>query len=185
MLSCNSENESGDAAPSATQATRTAPLSADDPDGGARPGSPEAAIQRALFWARWGNWPSLVAAYHPRVREAIEPSGIANTYSAQRESLRQIRVRPVASRETANGLFVAVAMRGPDSVSYESYLLGREDGQWRILYDTYFDGAYGAFVQNQADLSSNNAGDAPSDEAVKAGQDAAAFYRGLFLPAGP
>jgi hypothetical protein len=160
-------------------------LLADDPEGGARPGSPEAAVQRLLYWARWGNWPMLVAAYHPRVLEAIKPSEIADTYSAQRQSLRQTRVVPVGSNPTPNGRFLAVEMRSPDSVSYESYLLRKDGDRWLIVYDTYFDAAYGAFVQNQADLKSNEKGTAPPDEAVKAGLDAAAFYRRLFLPTIP
>jgi uncharacterized protein YceK len=146
------------------------------------PASPQGITLRMWRAVQIGDIPSAVVLYHQSVRRAIGVQNIAGTLAQLRApvALLQPKVLSVATTELGKEVTLR-AMSGGSSVGIQSFLLLRDQGEWRIAYDTLFGDALPTFVQGdvQNRLGSNSS--AAVRKAQVAGARMAVRYRTLFL----
>lgn len=146
-------------------------------------GSATGAVMNHLYWAQWGNWPEVVAAYEPRIRKIAGDTRIIGTYQQQRSSLMTTRFNIRDQFQTSRGQFVAVEFVGPrGETQSQSYLLVKRGGKWRILNDTFFENAYRTYVQGVVQNTVAPNAKKPSKAAVDAANSAAESLRSALVP---
>ena len=139
----------------------------------ARKGSAPAAVTELLFWAQWGSFPNVVAAYDRDVVKTVGLSNIAGAFALGRASLVATRPRINDVRPTRSGTVVTVDLFSAAAApSHESFVLRRGNGGWTVTFDTILKRNLGAFVQSQ----STDDPAAPSRRAVRAGAEASREY---------
>lgn len=143
------------------------------------PGSARAAVMNLLYWAQWGNWPEVVAAYEPRIRSVAEDTRIMGTYQQQRGSLMTTRFSIRDQASTSRGRqFVAVEFTlGNGMKQSQSYLLVRRGGKWRISNDTFFQAAYRTYMQDVVQTAVAPGATKPAGAALRAAAAAAESLR--------
>lgn len=181
-----------DAKPESTESSKVknvAPRSTEDPGAStklieslrkSKRGSLDHAIFSLYYYARWGNYPSLVRLYDSEVRSAIGRHRIASIYSDNRGRFLSVGVpKIVDTQRGAEGATLAVELQPTEGeVIQESYLLRPRKGGWGIAYDTFFDRAYGEAARVVIDGPSGKA----SARGTQAARRASEKFRGLFLP---
>ena len=146
-------------------------------------GSSTAAVMNLLYWAQWGNWPEVVAAYEPRIRGIAGDTKIIGTYQQQRSTLMNTRFTIRERAQTSRGQFVAVEFQGSKGETQsQSYLLVRRNGKWRILNDTFFENAFRTYVQGVVQNTVAPNATKPSRAAVQSASAAAESLRAALVP---
>lgn len=145
----------------------------------AKSGSRERTLYSLYYYARWGNYPSLVRLYDLQVRSALGANKIAEVYSANRGRFLAVGVpRIVDTRVGVDGVTLNVELQPADGeVIQESYLMRERTGGWGIVYDTFFERAYG----EAARLAVDGPGRKPSARGALAARRAASRFRSLAL----
>jgi hypothetical protein len=111
-------------------------------------GTAEKAVMTLLFWAQWGNYPSVVDGYDADVVDSLV-TAITGAYAWLRPSLLVSQPRLVSVRPAGDNTFVGVELRSTNGApTRESFLMHRVAGDWRLRYDTLLDrGIFGAAIQ--------------------------------------
>jgi hypothetical protein len=139
-------------------------------------GSPDKALMELLFWTQWGNLPSVVDAYDPRIVAAMGVSGITGAYSWLRPQVSTSKARVIQRRRHGSTVFLGVEFLTKDGPVRESFLLRRRGGQWRILYDTLLERALKGYTETRVSGGALK----PGHAAVRAGERAAQRYRDTY-----
>ena len=142
-------------------------------------GSRERTIYALYYYARFGDYPALVRLYDNKVRVAIGRAAIASLYADNRGRFLSVGLpKIVNSQPGAQGVSVAIQLPVTDgSVIEESYVLRRRPGGWGIVYDTFFDRAYG----EEARLRVDPPGSKPSARGARLARLASSRFRNLSL----
>ncbi len=140
-------------------------------------GSAEAAVMQLLFWTQWGNLPSIVDAYDPRVVRRLGVSNLTGAYSWLRPQIASSKAQLLLVRRRGTTRFVGIELLSKDAdPTRESFLLRRSEGEWRILYDSLLEQALKAHTV--ARLSGDSP--RPSSRVVKVAERAAQQYRDIY-----
>lgn len=117
--------------------------------------------------------------FHPRVREQFGAKEIVNALSSQAGPLQSARFKRETNERSHNGILISYLMTlGDESMKRYSFLLRKVSGQWAIVYDTFLSEALAYLAQHEVTL---RPGKQSPNDAVAAGERAAAQYRGLLL----
>jgi hypothetical protein len=145
----------------------------------ARKGSAPAAVTELLFWAQWGSFPNVVAAYDHDIVKTVGSSNIAGAFAAGRASLVATRPRINDVRPTRSGTVVTVDLFSVAAApSHESFVLRRRSGAWAVAFDTMLERNLAGYVQGRKQSLDDPAGTL-SPRAVRAGAEAARQYRDI------
>ena len=133
------------------------------------------------FFGQWGSVPHIVALYDPSVRRAVGDRLISGAYATQREVMLASRPRIAYVRKTGLGTLVGldVYRRGASPLR-DSFLFRRQDGRWRILYDTLVERAFKTYEQFTDTVGP---AEKPPRSAVRAAKTAADRFRTGYLRA--
>jgi uncharacterized protein YceK len=146
------------------------------------PASPQGITLQLWRAVQIGDIPSAVVLYHAKVRRAIGDRNIAGALAQQRATVAVLGPKVLAV--TPTGLGVEVILRATSegsSVGIQSFLLRRDDGGWRVAYDTLLGDALPGFVQADVQNRLTPGSRAALREAQVAGARVAVRYRTLFL----
>jgi hypothetical protein len=140
-------------------------------------GSAKQALMELLFWAQWGNLPSVIDAYDLRVSGELGAPSMTAAYADLRPQLIASKIRVLHRKQRGDTAFFGVEfLSKQEPPQRESFLLRRRAGKWRILNDTLLERGLKNSAQSRIAAGSAT----PSPRAVRAGDRAAERYRSIY-----
>lgn len=128
------------------------------------------------YWSalQYQSWDTAVLAYSPELADAVDRATLASALQAQ--TSYYLSFKPKVSEEVRRDGDVVVRYIGRDADAEPkptSITWRRVDGEYRISYDPFLNGALKAHVQDRVQDEIDPSAEAPADRALRAGEAAA------------
>lgn len=146
---------------------------------------PSSAASTAVRFWRYvgaGAMPAAFLLYSDDVTRTVGPGRFGGMMVTQQRNIAALELQITDIETTNRGMVVfaeAIPSVGPKTEV--TFFLMRLGGRWRIVYDSYSAVTFGAFVQDQVQGRVAPGATQPAAQAVRAGTDAAALFRGIAL----
>jgi hypothetical protein len=160
----------------ATEPSRAAKAALRDPQ------SPASTVARFWRYVAAGALPAALPLYDERITLAVGPATFGGTFDAQQETAATTKLNIVEVESIGRGALVfAELIPTAGAKSQTSFFLRRQQGRWRIVYDTFSARALTAFVQQQEQRRIDPYAKRASPRALRAADGAAARFRAAAL----
>jgi hypothetical protein len=139
---------------------------------------------RALTAAQ--AYPAVIDLYHPDLQAALGRLNLLDTLSFLGPSFANVRVKLVEKQRTGTGILITLhGYSGGGNAVTTSYLLRRDEGRWKVFYDSAIREVLSTVVQNRVQQSLAPKAATPSPRAVAEGLAALRRYERVFASAAP